>query len=103
MRAGEVTAKLAEDAYFMREDNTVTQVPPSEFVNPTTMKPQVAVQRSMDATALEENYHRTPTVLGRQLVDLLRAATVPVLPAVVAVSLLMVLPVLRQEGQEKSR
>jgi hypothetical protein len=57
----------------------------------------------MDATALEENYHRTPTVLGRQLVDLLRAATVPVLPAVVAVSLLMVLPVLRQEGQEKSR
>jgi hypothetical protein len=29
----------------------------------------------MDATVLEENYRRTPTVLGHQLVDLLRAAT----------------------------
>jgi hypothetical protein len=28
MRAGEVVAKLAEDAYFMRVDNRVTQVPP---------------------------------------------------------------------------
>jgi hypothetical protein len=28
MRAGEVIAKLAEDAYFMRDDNRVTQVPP---------------------------------------------------------------------------
>jgi hypothetical protein len=28
MRAGEVIAKLAEDAYFMRVDNTVAQVPP---------------------------------------------------------------------------
>jgi hypothetical protein len=28
MRAGEVIAKLAEDAYFMRVDNKVTQVPP---------------------------------------------------------------------------
>jgi hypothetical protein len=28
MRAGEVIAKLAEDAYFMRVDNRVTQVPP---------------------------------------------------------------------------
>jgi hypothetical protein len=27
MRAGEVIAKLAEDAYFMRVDNRVTQVP----------------------------------------------------------------------------
>jgi hypothetical protein len=30
----------------------------------------------MDATVLDENYRRTPTVLGHQLVDLLRAATV---------------------------
>jgi hypothetical protein len=28
MRAGEVIAKLAEDAYFMRVDNRVTHVPP---------------------------------------------------------------------------
>jgi hypothetical protein len=28
MRSGEVIAKLAEDAYFMRVDNRVTQVPP---------------------------------------------------------------------------
>jgi hypothetical protein len=30
MRAGEVIAKLAEDAYFMRVDNRVTQVPPHQ-------------------------------------------------------------------------
>jgi hypothetical protein len=28
MRVGEVIAKLAEDAYFMRVDNRVSQVPP---------------------------------------------------------------------------
>jgi hypothetical protein len=63
MRAGEVIAKLAEDAYFMRVNNRVAQVPLSELANPT-MKPQVAVQGTMDATVLEENYCRTPTVLG---------------------------------------
>jgi hypothetical protein len=30
VRAGEVIAKLAEDAYFMRVNNRVTQVPPSQ-------------------------------------------------------------------------
>jgi hypothetical protein len=39
------------------------------------MKPQVAVQLTTDATVLEENYHRIPTALGHQLVDLLRLAT----------------------------
>jgi hypothetical protein len=53
------------------------------------MKPQVAVQRTTDATVLEENYRRTPTVLGHLLVDLLRAAIVPEAPAVVAALLLM--------------
>jgi hypothetical protein len=38
MRAGEVIAKLAEDAYFMRVDNNVTQCLPSELAKPT-MKP----------------------------------------------------------------
>jgi hypothetical protein len=55
------------------------------------MKPQVAVQRTTNATVLEENYRRTPTVLGHQLVDLLTAATVLVAPVVVAAPLLMVM------------
>jgi hypothetical protein len=54
------------------------------------MKPQVAVQRTTDATVLEENYRRTPTALGHELVDLLRAATVPAALVVVATLLLMV-------------
>jgi hypothetical protein len=64
---------------------------PLELVNTRTMKPQVTVQRVMDATVLEENSHRTPTVLGHQLEDLLRAITVPVAPAVVAALLVMVM------------
>jgi hypothetical protein len=55
------------------------------------MKPQVAVQRTIDATVLEENYRRTPTVLGHRLVDLLRAVTVPAALAVAAVLPLMVM------------
>jgi hypothetical protein len=54
------------------------------------MKPQVAVQL-MDATVLEENSHRTPTVLGHQLEDLLRAATAPAATAVVAALQVMVM------------
>jgi hypothetical protein len=34
MRAGEVISKLAEDAYFMRVDNRVTQVPPLRIREP---------------------------------------------------------------------
>jgi hypothetical protein len=55
---------------------------PSELVNPITMKPQVTVQWEMDATVLEENYRRTPTVLGHRLVGLLRAVTVPAAPLI---------------------
>jgi hypothetical protein len=47
--AGEVITKLAEDTYFMRVDNRVTQVPPSELMSPGTMKQMV------DATAPTEN------------------------------------------------
>jgi hypothetical protein len=43
VRAVKVSAKLAEDAYFMTVDNRVTQVPPSELMNPDTMKLPVAV------------------------------------------------------------
>jgi hypothetical protein len=55
------------------------------------MKPQVAVQLTTDATILEENYHRTPTALGHQLVNLLRAATAPATLVVVAARQLMVM------------
>jgi hypothetical protein len=55
------------------------------------MKPQVAVQWVMDATVLEENSHRTPTVLGHQLDNLLRAVTVSTVTVVVAVLLIMVM------------
>jgi hypothetical protein len=55
------------------------------------MKPLVAVQRAMDATVLEENYRKTPTVLGHRLVGLLRAVTVPAAPVVATALLLMVM------------
>jgi hypothetical protein len=45
----------------------------------------------MDATVHEENSHRTPTVLGHQLEDLLRVVTVPAAPVVVAALLIMVM------------
>jgi hypothetical protein len=51
MRAGEVIAKLAEDAYFMRVNNRVTQAPPFKLAKPI-MKPQAAVQPTTDATVL---------------------------------------------------
>jgi hypothetical protein len=51
------------------------------------MKPQVAV-KLMDTAALEENFHRTSTVLGHQLESPLRAVTVSV---VVATLLIMVM------------
>jgi hypothetical protein len=35
----------------------------------------------VDATALEENNHRIPTVLGHPLEELLRAVTMPAAPA----------------------
>jgi hypothetical protein len=46
----------------------------------------------MDATVLEENYHRTPTALGHPLVDPLKVVTAPVALAVVAPWWLMATP-----------
>jgi hypothetical protein len=60
------------------------------------MKPQVAVQLTKDAIVLEENYHKTPTALGHQLVDLLRVATAPTTLAAAAPWWLMVMPAGRQ-------
>jgi hypothetical protein len=45
----------------------------------------------MDATVLEENHLRTPTVLGHRLVGLHRAVTVPAAPTVAAALLIMVM------------
>jgi hypothetical protein len=71
MRVGEVIAKLAEDAYFMRVDNRVTQAPPS---GTATTKPQAAVRTSV-ATILERSYQLTLTVPGQRPVDPLKVAT----------------------------
>jgi hypothetical protein len=91
MRAGEVITKLAEDAYFMRVDNRVTQVPPSGIAS-KTMKPQVAVELTTVATAPEGSYRLTPTVPGHRPVDLLMVATAPVAPAAtVKLSLIVIL------------
>jgi hypothetical protein len=80
IRAGEVIAKLAEDAYFMRVDNRVTQPPPP---GTATTKLQVAVLTSA-ATILEPSCRPSPTVLVQMPADPLKLATVPqLLPAIV--------------------
>jgi hypothetical protein len=89
MRAGEVIAKLAEDAYIMRVDNRVTQVPPSGTSSKTT-KSQVAVRTSV-VTVLEGSYQPTPTIPGHRLVDLLMVATVPTVPTATVRSSLTVI------------
>jgi hypothetical protein len=57
MRAGEVIAKLVEDAYLMRVKNRVTQVLPLRTREPT-MNPHITVQPTTNATILEENYQK---------------------------------------------
>jgi hypothetical protein len=92
MHAGEVIAKLAEDAYFMRVDNRVTQVLPSGTASKTT-KPQVAVRSSV-TTVLEGSYRPTPTVPGHRPADPPMVATAPAAPsATVRSSLTLILAV----------
>jgi hypothetical protein len=75
MRAGEVIAKLAEDAYFMRADNRVTQVPPVR-------------------NRQQDNEAATPIVPGLGPVDPLMVATASAVPsAIVRSSLTVVLAV----------
>jgi hypothetical protein len=91
MSAGEVIAKLADDVYFMRVDNGVTQVPPlrtREADHEATSRSPADNRR----TTLEESYRRTPTALGHLLEDLLRAVTALVALAAVAPSWLMATP-----------
>jgi hypothetical protein len=84
MRAGEVIAKLAEDAYFMRLDNRVTQAPPS---GTATTKPQAAVWTSV-VTVLERSYQLTPIALRQRPTDPLKVATALAPQAAIARSFL---------------
>jgi hypothetical protein len=62
MRAGEVIAKLAEDVYFMRVDNRVTQVPPvknRQQDNETTSRSGADNSRNRTRGELLANPNRT--------------------------------------------
>jgi hypothetical protein len=88
IHAGEVIAKLAEDAYFMRVDNRVPQPPPLGTV---TTKLQVAARTSA-VTVLEPSRRLSPTVLVPTPADPLRLATTPqLLAAIVRLSLTAIL------------
>jgi hypothetical protein len=71
IRAGEVIAKLAEDAYFMRVDNRVNQPPP---LGTATMKLQVAAL-TLAATVLELSSRLSPIVLVQTPADPRRVET----------------------------
>jgi hypothetical protein len=73
MCAGQVIAKLAEDAYFMRVNNRVAQAPP------VRNRDNEATSRSADIgrNLTRADYQLTPTVLGQQPVDPPKVATAP--------------------------
>jgi hypothetical protein len=67
MRAGEVIAKLAEDAYFMRVDNRVTQVPPlrtREADHEATSRSPADNGRNRTRGELPQNPNRTRASAG---------------------------------------
>jgi hypothetical protein len=90
MHMGQVIAKLAEDAYFMRVDNRVAQPPPPPPGTVTT-KPQVAARTSA-VTVLEPSCQPSPTVLVQQPADPLKVATALQLLAVIERSSLTATP-----------
>jgi hypothetical protein len=66
MHAGEVIAKLAEDAYFMRVDNRVTQVPPvrnRQQDNEATSR-SADIGRNRTRAELPSNPNRTQAIAG---------------------------------------
>jgi hypothetical protein len=66
MRAGEVITKLAEDAYFMRVNNRVTQVPPvrnRQQDNKATSR-SADIGRNRTRAELPANPNRTRTTAG---------------------------------------
>jgi hypothetical protein len=71
MRTGQVIAKLAEDAYFMRVNTRVAQPPLS---GTATTKKQVTVRTSV-VNVLELSCRPIPTVLVQWLADPLKVAT----------------------------
>jgi hypothetical protein len=90
MRAGEVIAKLVEDAYFIRVENIVTQVPPLRTRKPDNHEAtshSLANGRNRTRGELPQN----PNLLGHQLEGLLRAVTVLAALVVVATLLIMVM------------
>jgi hypothetical protein len=67
MRVGEVIAKLAEDAYFMRVDNRVTQVPPPrtrEADHEATSRSPANNGRNRTRGELPQNPKRTRALAG---------------------------------------
>jgi hypothetical protein len=81
IRAGEVIAKLTENAYFMRVDNRVTQLSPPSGT--ATTKLQVAARISA-VTVLELSCRLSPTVLVQTPADPHKLATAPQLLVVIA-------------------
>jgi hypothetical protein len=67
MRAGEVIAKLVEDAYFMRVDNRVSQVPPVRTRQPdneATSRSPADNRRNRTRGELPANPNRTRASVG---------------------------------------
>jgi hypothetical protein len=64
MRAGEVIAKLAEDAYFMRVDNRVTQAPPVRNRDNEATSPSADLGRNRTRAELPANPNRTRATAG---------------------------------------
>jgi hypothetical protein len=89
MRAGEVIAKFAEEAYFMRVDNNVTQVPPVRI----RQQDDEATSHSADIgrNRTRGELQLTPTVPGHRPVDPLMVATAPAAPAPTGRSSLIVI------------
>jgi hypothetical protein len=64
MSAGEVIAKLAEDAYFMRVDNRVTQPPPARNRNNEATSRSADLGRNRTRAELSANPNRTRATAG---------------------------------------
>jgi hypothetical protein len=65
MRAGEVIAKLAEDAYFMRVDNRVTQPPPARNRDNEATSRSADLGRNHTRAELPANPNRTRATADR--------------------------------------
>jgi hypothetical protein len=64
MRAGEVIAKLAEDAYFMRVDNRVTQPPPARNRDNKATSRSTDLGHNRTRAELPANPNRTRATAG---------------------------------------